>query len=410
MKKIEITEELKKQTLATTIFNVNDDNSFYGSVFQSLNIEYVSSIPTAGVKFNNSMKTYELVINPQFFCGVLKQKEREGVFLHEILHLTHRHLIRMPMMSVPPEKRKQLNIAMDLAINQYIKHLPDGCCLLKNFFYKDEKGQKQPFPENKTFEYYFNLLEENPENMEQYEPDKNDVHDWEDGTPTEQDLMDAAEDLFKRALVKSGQGYDQLHGHVKEMFDFIKKRRAELDYRSLLMHALKSSLPANVRKHSWTRTSRRFGNLAPGTKNAEQPKCDNYIDSSGSISIEEANIFLGIVDEFMKVGSRKCTLNLFHTTVYHTQEYKLGQKLTPEIFQSGGTDLTDCFRLIAKRRSDLAVVITDGQYGDVDIKSLVGPHKFPKTLFIISAEGDINHPFSKKDWAITVQIPGKKSK
>lgn len=418
LKMILPSEEEKKQTLATTIYKISEENAYYASTLQCLNIDYTLGIETAGVCFNNDLKRWDMHINPIFFTKILSQPEREAVLLHEIFHIVNKHPIRVPMSSLEGEKRQQLNVAADLAINQFIKNLPDGAMLLKNFKYKDDNGEEHIFPENKTMEFYYNLLEQNPENMEKLkkkmekvkngEGDPNGKHEW-DGSGDEKDMLDATEELFKRAMIKSNFDYSNLPKSVQDLFEFITKRRAELNYKALIMLALKSSLPANVRKNSWTRRSKRYDFLAPGTKNAEQPELDNYTDTSGSISVEEANEFLSILDEFLKVGSRKCTLNLFHTSVYHTQVYKLGQRIEPQIFQSGGTDLTECFKMIAKKNSDLAIIYTDGYYSDVNVESFVGANrKFPRVLFLISKDGNKDHPFKNRDWAITVKIPGSK--
>lgn len=331
---------------------------------------------------------------------------------------------------------------------------PETCCgrgiHLRDFFDYDEKTKKNiPWADRREAEYYYDKLlnrftDPDPSNTGEGDgegegegdgqgggkgkgkgqgggdgqpgnagggadtgdlPQTTDVHHW-DGAASEGDMLEATEDLVKRAQVKCRFGYDELPGFVKDLLEHIKQRRAELNYKAIIMQALKSSLPANTRVSSWTRKSRRFGNKAPGRKNGEQPELDNFIDTSGSISIEEANSFLDIIDEFLKVGARKCMLNLWHTSNYYREEYKRGARLKKEDFQSGGTDLNDSFRVIAKERPDLAIILTDGYYGDIDEKKLVGPNgQFPNVVFIISKDGTTNHPFKDRKWAKTVQIP-----
>ena len=240
-------------------------------------------------------------------------------------------------------------------------------------------------------------------------PGTTDVHHW-DGSAEEADMLEATEDLIKRAMVKSRFGHDDVPGFVQDLLDHIKMRKNELDYKRIIMQALKASLPANFREKSWTRKSRRFGNMAPGSKNGKQPKLDIYADSSGSISTEELNEFLDIVDEFLRIGARQCMLNLFHTTNYYREKYKRGERLNPEKVQSGGTCLEDSFHVIAKERPDLAIFITDGYYSNIDEKALVGKNgKFPNTVFIISKDGTEDHPFKDRSWAKTVKIPGGRS-
>jgi len=158
------------------------------------------------------------------------------------------------------------------------------------------------------------------------------------------------------------------------------------------------------RKRSWVRKSKRFPNLAPGTKVGDLPMLDMYMDSSGSISVQEANEFLGIMDNFLKSGSRKCWMNLFHTSNYHRQKYKLGQKVDKKIWQSGGTCLEESLRTIAETRPDLAVFLTDGFYSNVEVEKWLAPNqKFPQCLFIISKDGTADHPL--KRLGQTIKIP-----
>lgn len=496
VKKEYVSAEEQSQCLATAIFHVVKLNTFMGSVLQCMNITYTHILPTAGVMFNSEVKRWDLLINPYFFCKKLNKEQREAVLLHELYHITHKHPLRVPFMNLSTHKRQLMNIAMDMAINQYIKNLPDGCpqcpprntyqpcknpdccgrgIFLKDFYDTDPKTNKQILWESKReAEYYYEKLLErfddpdpddsDGQGQEQEDcqacggtgkqPDGNggeedceacdgtgkqpgqgkgkgkpgkgkgnagggadsgdlpetmDVHHW-DGSAEEKDMLEATEDLVKRAMVKARFGHDDLPNHVKELLAHIETRKAQLNYKALILAAMKKSLPANFRVKSWTRKSRRFGNKAPGNRNGEQPKLDNYVDTSGSISIEEANEFLDIVDEFLRVGAKECMLNMFHTSNYYREKYKRGQRIKREDIQSGGTCLEDSFRVIAKYRPDLAVILTDGYYSGVDTQALVGKNgRFPNTVFIISKQGTTKHPFANEPWAITVKIPDTSS-
>lgn len=458
--KEDVSSALKKQALQTAIFNTTKTHPFMGSVLQCMNITYSHKLPTAGIMFNNDVKRWDLLINPKFFCIDMNDKTRKGILLHELYHITHKHPLRVPFMNLSHHKRQLMNVAMDMAINQFIKDIPKEGVHLKDFFDIDPKTKKQIlWRPNETAElYYEKLLErfDDPEDDEGGQgqcqscggkgkqddgkggeedcpdckgtgkgkgnagggaqsgdvPDTMDCHEW-DGSGDEKDMLDATEDLVKRAMVKQRFGFDDLPGHVKELLEHIKGRVAELNYKALILAAMKASLPTNIRKHSWTRKSKRFGNKAPGTRNGSQPKLEIFVDTSGSISIEEANEFLDIVDEFLKIGARKCHLNMFHTSTYFSEPYKLGQRIKREDFQSGGTCLESSMRVIAKKRPDLSIFLTDGYFDDVNCEAMVGANnKFPQSIFIISKEGTEEHPFNKKgeknerDWAKTVKIPG----
>lgn len=450
-----VSVEEMKQALQTGIYEMTKSHPFMGSILQIMNISFTHMLPTAGVMFNTDVKRWDLMINPYFFCKQLNAGHRKAVLLHELYHITHKHPLRIPFIKLSVHKRQIMNIAMDMSINQYIKDLPDGCpncpppgvaarcqnpdccgrgIFLRDFYDVDEKtGKHIPWIDKREAEYYYSKLLErfdDPDPQDQDGdgegeggsgqgkgnagggadsgdlPKTTDVHAW-DGAAEEGDMLEATEDLVKRAQVKCRFSYDELPGHIKELLDHIKSRKAELNYKAILLQAMKASLPANFRVKSWTRKSRRFGNKAPGNKNGEQPELENFIDTSGSISIEEANEFLDIVDEFLKIGARKCTLNMFHTSNYYREDYKRGQRIKREDIQSGGTELTDSFKNIAKYRPDLSIILTDGYFSDIDETKFVGKNgQFPNVVFIISKEGTVNHPFKDRKWARTVKIPG----
>lgn len=467
-----VEESIKAQSLQSAIFNTVKTHPFIGSVLQCMNILYTHRLDTAGISFNNDLKRWDLAINPYYFCKRLKPEHRKAILLHEIYHIIHKHPMRVPFMKISPNKTRLMNIAMDMSINQYIKDIPDGCsecpprgpggggycsnedCCgrsihVKDFTDYDEKTSKTtPWTELQAAEFYYEKMLERLTDPEDGEvqltvngkavvgqkggkqnsqgksmgsagggassvdlPDTIDVHDWGSTGGEEGDMLDATEDLMKRAMYKQDFSFDDLPGAVKDLMEHIKVRRAELNYRALILLAMRASLPSNVRKHSWTRKSKRFGNKAPGTRNGSQPKLEMFIDTSGSISVEEATEFLEITDEFLKVGARQCHLNMFHTRNYYSEKYKMGQGLDKDAWQSGGTCLNESFTLIAKKRPDLSVFLTDGYYSDIDVEAMVGPAgKFPMTVFIISKDGNEKHPFYERDWAVTVKIPSESTR
>jgi predicted metal-dependent peptidase len=214
---------------------------------------------------------------------------------------------------------------------------------------------------------------------------------------------------MKRAMVKARLDFSSLPDSVKELLEDIKMRKAEINYKALIMSALKRHAAGHDRKSSWTRKSKRFGNNAPGTKVGDLPKLENYLDTSGSVSIEELNEFLEIVDQFLRVGSRKCHMSFFHTALYGRQGYKLGTKIDRSQIQSGGTDLEETLKDIMKRKGDLNVIITDGCYSDVQFESWMRPgDKFPQVLWIISAGGTEDHPLRRL--GTTIKVPDSSTK
>jgi predicted metal-dependent peptidase len=437
-----VSVEDKSQALATAIYETSKTHPFIGSVLQCLTISYSHQLPTAGILFNTDAKRWDMLVNPFFFCKKLTAPQRKAVLIHELSHITHKHPLRVPFLKISARKRMLMNIAADMAINQYIKDLPSGCqscpppdsgqpcsnemcpgkCIdVKDYHDIDPKtNNKLPWPTNQTMEAYYERLIrrfDDPDKNQNEDGDGNagggantsdlpqtiDEHMW-DGAAEEKDMLDATEELVKRAMIKSRMSYDELPGHVKELLEDIKVRRAELNYKALIMSAMKKHAAGHDRKHTWNRKSKRFGFKAPGTKVGELPKLELHLDTSGSVSIEELNEFLEIVDQFLKVGARKCNISFFHTELYGRQSYKMGTKIDRNQIQSGGTDLTKTLDDIFTRRGDLSIIITDGCYSDVNVEAWMKPgQQFPQVLWIISKGGTEDHPL--KRLGETVKIP-----
>lgn len=434
-----VSVEDKSQCLATAIYETSKTHAFIGSVLQCLTIQYAHTLPTAGILFNTDAKRWDMLVNPFFFCKKLNAAERKAVLIHELSHITHKHPLRVPFLKISARKRMIMNIAADMAINQYIKDIPKGCkqcppidaqqpcpnemcpgrCIdVADYYDQDPKtGTKTPWPINRPMEAYYELLIKRFQDPEDGKgqgnagggadtsdlPQTIDEHMW-DGAGEEKEMLDATEELVKRAMIKARLSYDDLPGHVKELLEEIKTRRAELNYKALIMAAMKKHAAGHNRKNTWTRKSKRFGNKAPGTKVGDLPKLELHLDTSGSISIEELNEFLEIVDQFLKVGARKCNLAFFHTAHYGRQQYKMGTKIDKSQIQSGGTELTETMKDIFTRRGDLSIIITDGCYGDVPVETWMKPgEQFPQVLWIISKGGSENHPLKRV--GDTVKVP-----
>ena len=61
---------------------------------------------------------------------------------------------------------------------------------------------------------------------------------------------------------------------------------------------------------------------------------------------------------------------------------------------------------IARTRPDLAIIFTDGYFGDVDVERLLPSNvKFPQCLFIISRDGSETHPMQRL--GVTIKIPNR---
>lgn len=440
------------QVLEKLFYQMSEEQElhFLSCVFQSMNTFFIPNLPgVAGVSFDKKLKLFKLVIDPDKFMALKSDKERVAILIHEVYHILHKHVF-IPEEVIVARNRKQMNVALDLAINQLIKNLPDFACTIDKFRDKN----KVPFKPNLTWEEYYDALEmaeidknkcsgqgdEEPQdgdeegegsgdgqgkgkptkgkgkgskasgkgNGEDWQPvnfdqqqagsmDSMDSHEWTDADTKER--LEATRDLIKRSIQKSSFTYSKIPDFVQDCLEKIEMQVKKLNYKELLLRALRNSLPSKDIERTWKRPSRRYGDIAKGNMSAKMPKLAVFIDTSGSISHEEANEFLKITNNFMTTGVSKADLHMFHTSIYFKEKIKKNFQVLPTSFQSGGTDLQEAMDVIAKKKPDLSIILTDGYYSMPNIKKGT-----PKSIvFIISKGGATNHPMSKLGVTVSME-------
>jgi len=169
----------KKQYIESSLYTLMQDQPFYAALLSEINISFTQLLPTAALTYDKKKDHFQILVNFDYFNKITKEN-RVAVMFHEILHFSHNHLFRWMKFKEEGEDQILFNIAADMAINQYIKGLPNGCsecpqqdpkkpvqfCQnkkcpgkgidVKNFKLKDGN----PFPTQQTFETYYKLLKE----------------------------------------------------------------------------------------------------------------------------------------------------------------------------------------------------------------------------------------------------------
>lgn len=385
----------QKKALEGALHYLCREQPFMGSLLQELTMKYTNAIPTAGITFNKEQTAFEVYINPTFFCD-LTREERVAVLHHEILHFTNKHLFRLPFLTAKEEDRKLYNMAGDMSINQYIPNLPKGCIDVKEWKMKVTPAKKgdpteAPFPLLKSMEQYYDLLKDNQDtNKDKHKEYKEfDQHDWEAlDEATKQKMLEEAKKVLKRTIEKTSFSHSSAPDSIKDLLQEIESMTTTLNYKQILKRALKKTVSATNREGTWKRPNKRYGLAAPGTKIGMLPKLSFYLDSSGSISHKELNGFLDIMSNFLRVGSRDCTLALWHTSIYYKKKFKLHDNVTEKEIESGGTNITSVMQDIQKSNPNLAIVLTDGYFDSCSIPVTT------EVLFIISKGGNKNHPLA----------------
>lgn len=432
------TEEL----LQSCIYQIVRENPFIGGLLQELTFKFNNQIPTAAIGFDQKTLKYELMFNLTYFNGH-KKPQRIAVLTHEILHFLHKHLFRWMQLDIKAENRSLWNIAADMAINQYIQGLPEGTIDVSKFKIKDGT----PFPKFLTMEQYYELLQQNRDPSQKGQPQKGadgkdkkcghqksedgkghdpqecpdvmgtgnegpnkeeldkyqpfDEHNWDDLSEEDKERMAReAEKIIRRTIEKTQYGHSQVPGFVQDFLKDLDTYLRKLNYKAILRAAIKKTVMSQDREHSWKRPNKRYGVYAPGTNLSRIPRINMYIDTSGSISHNELNEFLDVIDAFLKAGSKTCRLVLWHTQPYYDKKYRLKSRIKASELQSGGTDPNPTLEMIKKQNPDLSIILTDGFYDKTNVKVT------SDLIWIISKQGNKDHP--NKHMGKTIPLDGIK--
>lgn len=138
-----------------TMFTTYDNTRyiFYAHVISKFKIEMSYKVSTLGVRFGGNK--FHMIVNPDFFRS-LNEKNQKAVLEHECKHVIWKHCTIRSYDHL--NDHELLNIAMDMAINQTIPHLPDGCIR-----HNDDMFQ---MPEKLNTEQYYKLLKEKQKTKE----------------------------------------------------------------------------------------------------------------------------------------------------------------------------------------------------------------------------------------------------
>lgn len=362
---------------------------FYGLLLQMMTMRYDSQIPTACLQYDLKTKTFQIRINPDFFLK-FSTEERVAILHHEILHFTNKHILRFELMKVPPEEQMMLNVAADMAINQLIENMPKDCVDYKNWKMKDGSV----FPALKDMETYYDLIKDNKssnkdkfQEMQSGEDGVIDEHMWNElPDDVKKELLEEAKGLIKRTIEKSSHSYTKVPSSVEEYLQELESESNKLNAKQILRNVIKRTVSCADRHSTWTKPNKRYGVFSPGTKIGDLPLLQFYIDTSGSISVREANEFLAIMNQFLKVGVRKTTLNLWHDSLYYKNQYKYNTPLKREVFESGGTVVQNVLDDIKKTKPDLSICLTDGYFESSNTRIT------SEMIWIISPGGNKDHP------------------
>ena len=383
--------------LGRTIVTLLLKEPFYGHLLGGLVRRISDDVPTAAVAL--TPKGPELIVNPLFFIKELKTKERVAVIKHEALHIIFRHLYRKPKKNADLEL---FNIAADLVVNQLIEPwpLPETGVTLKTFPDYDLRADQ-------TVEWYYDKLlklkkaafkKNNNQSGNNYSGSGD-----SDGNAADKAAlsMEALKRMLSQtshsdhslwAASKSGEGasgglmsqtlIDALEVDIERHVIRARNRMPVSQWGSIpldIQTELQSIEQNRKPKVNWRRTLRLFANSGyrttivstnrrmskrfntfPGTRVKREKRVAVVIDTSGSISMDQLELFSAEVHGIWRSGA---DVHIIECDAIVQRNYPYKGKPLDNVQGGGGTSFDPAFEWLKNTRNglfDACIYLTDG--------------------------------------------------
>jgi predicted metal-dependent peptidase len=372
-------------------------HSFFGNLATRMKLvnadEWCSTAATDGTTFYYNSR----------FIKMLKPKEIEFLFGHEVLHVVYDHMGRRV------DRDPQMwNIADDYAVNADLKRHHVGQFITTVPCLYETKYDGKP-----AEEIYDDLMKNvkkiNVEDLIDQLLDDHLDDEGEDGdnegegegnkkgkrpkqmTPEERER---ARQEIKQAIIGAAQSAEA--GTLPKGVERLIQQHTNpvMPWRELIQTNLTSAIRTDF---SWMRPSRRGWHsdaIMPGMTPGEEIDVVVSIDMSGSISNKQAQAFLGEIGGMMSsFDGYKVHVFCFDTDTYNPQDFSSENMESIdnyEVMGGGGTDFDAIFRYLKENAIEpkRLIVFTDGypcgSWGDAD---------YCDTTWIIHGDKNPNPPF-----------------
>lgn len=384
------------------------EKPFFAHLLMTMSRNVTTDIPTVGVNVTDKVNLY---VNP-YFWESLSSDEQVDILIHECMHVLNNHFERFKTLQpevfedvkgktvgdevvkrlVNAGKFRALNVAADLAINEYLPNLPKK---FKGFdskgnVLKDESGkplEMRPcivsdhpdLARYKHTEYYFEKLKEKAKEKKNgsgsgdgqgkkkkgqhedgfgYTLDDHQI--WEEGNADSEYVLEKIKQAVDKAVEASGgMEAGNIPGEAKSLIE--KLRTKTKNWKAELQRFVSRASEVEADSSRKIR-NRRYGIVYPGTKYEPLLNLVVVIDSSGSIDTDTLNQFMAEIDRIHKTGA---TVTIMECDAQVHQVSKYDPKKKVEIKGRGGTDFSPAFKEAEKLNPDALVYFTDGEdYGE----------------------------------------------
>ena len=389
-----IDREVREQ-LITARVGLLLKSSFFGNLATRLKLvnadEWCSTAATDGRNFYYNSR----------FVKMLRPKELEFLFGHEVLHVVYDHFGRRM------SRDAQLwNVANDYAVNgDLVRHrvgekITSVPCLFDNKY--DGMSSEEIYDnlyENAEKININQLIDKLLDDHLEAEGDGSDGDDDKDGKGrpklTDEERQQIRDEI-KEAVLSAAQASDagNIPSGVKRIIQNLTEPK--MNWRELLRMQMESTIKSD---YTWMRASRKGWHMdavMPGLKNDEMIDICVMLDASGSIDESMLKDFLsevqGIMDQF---GQFRIHVATFDTEVYNTKTYdseNMDTMLDYEVSGGGGTDFDCIFSYLKENNIEpkRLIVFTDGYpFGSW------GDENYADTLWILHGTKTIVPPWGQ---------------
>ena len=378
-------DRMVREKLVTARVGMLLRSSFFGNLATRLKLvnadEWCATAATDGRNFYYNSR----------FIEMLKPREIEFLFGHEVLHCVYDHFGRRG-----EREHRIWNVANDFCVNADLKKHRVGEFITSVPCLYDAKY------EGMSSEEVYDDLYANAEkiNIDDLIDRMLDEHmDGEGGQNSKRPRMTSEErakvrDEIKEAMLSAAQTCDasNLPAGVKRLLQDLTEPR--MDWRELLRMQLESTIKSD---YTWLRNSRKGWHVdavMPGMKNTDAIDIAVAIDMSGSITDAQGRDFLSEIQGIMETfDSYRIHVFAFDTEIYNPQQYdsdNLDGITGYDLRGGGGTDFECIFRHLkdANLEPKRLVVFTDGYpFGSW------GDENYCDTVWIIHGNRNPDPPF-----------------
>jgi len=384
-----------RETLVTARVGLLLRSSFFGNLATRLKLvnadDWCATAATDGRHFYYNTR----------FIKMLKPKEIEFLFGHEVLHVCYDHFGRRG------ERDPQLwNVANDFAVNGDLKKHKVGEFITSVPCLYDAKY------EGKASEEIYDDLYEKADKISLSDLLDRVLDEHLDGDEGEGDgegkepgkggkrprltkeEREKIKDEIKEAILSAAQTCDAgtLPGGIKRIIQNLTEPK--MSWRELLRMQLESTIKSD---YTWLRSSRKGWHVdavMPGMKNTDMIDIMVFMDMSGSIGEQQGRDFLSEIRGIMETfDAYRIMVACFDTEVYNLQVFtseNLDSIDTYDLMGGGGTDFECMFNFMKAQDIEpkRLVVFTDGypcgSWGD---------ENYCDTVWIIHGDKNPSPPF-----------------